>query len=71
MLKCMDVYSLPEFMDLKRFGKTILVANKQFRFLFGPSTQEVSINLEPPNLRFELVWRPGATYQLKPPMELT
>ena len=33
---------LPELVDLKLFGKTILVVNKQFKLFFGQSTWEVS-----------------------------
>ena len=35
-------YSLPEFMNFRLFGKTILV-NLKFRLFFCPSTQPVSL----------------------------
>ena len=33
--------SLPDFMNFKLFGKTILVVNIKFRLFFWPSTQPV------------------------------
>ena len=36
----MTPVSLPEFMNFKLFGNTILVVNKKFGFC-GPSTQQV------------------------------
>ena len=34
--------SLPELVDFKLFGKTILVVNNKFKLCFGQSTWEVS-----------------------------
>ena len=36
------IHSLPEFMDFKLFGKTILVVNKKFKLFFGQPIREVS-----------------------------
>ena len=36
---CLQKFSLPEFMNFKLFGKTILVVNIKFGPFFGPSTQ--------------------------------
>ena len=38
-----QINSLPEFMNFKLFGKTILVVNRKFELFVGPSTQEVSL----------------------------
>ena len=39
------VYSLPEFLNFKPFGKTTKVIIRSVVTLFGPSTQEVSIDM--------------------------
>ena len=49
--RCFDLcHSLPEFMNFKLFGKTILVVNIQFGLFLGPSTQPVRSH------RCPLVW---------------
>ena len=46
-----QLFSLPEFLDFKLFGKTILVVRMQSSGFFGGSTQKVSAGL----LRFVLL----------------
>ena len=37
------IYSLPQLMNFKLFGKTMPVVNIQFELFFGPSTQQLRI----------------------------
>ena len=41
-----NTFSLPEFMNFKLFGKTVLVVNVKFGLFVGPSTQQVSATFE-------------------------